>query len=115
MTPRPSVGAVLASALRKVVGGRLQQSNLGEVWREDRTWLELAQQIDAALRGKVVLVDKKEYDALVADANQFKLIRKYIEEYKARLPPEKKAEASGRRNPYIRWLNDNAEKKQKET
>lgn len=112
MTYRASVGAILASALRKVVGGRLQASNLGEVWREDRTWLELAQQIDAALRGKIVLVDKAAYDTLVTDAEQMRVVRKYIEEYKSRLPPEKRAEASGRRNPYIRWAEEHMLKKE---
>lgn len=104
MTARSSVGAVLASALRKVIGGRLQQSNLGEVWREDRTWLELARELDGALVGKLVLVDKTIYAGIVADAMQMRLVRQYIEEYKSKLSPEKKRD--GERNPYIRWMNE---------
>jgi hypothetical protein len=101
MTPRASVGAVLASALRKVVGNHLSRSGLGHVWKDDFTWLELAREIDAALRGHLVLVDKKIYDELVADANQMRYARKCIEEYKARLPPDKKKD--GVKNPYVRW------------
>jgi len=105
MTPRASVGAVLASALRKVVGGRLQQSNLGEVWREGRTWLELAKELDGALNGKLVLIDRAAFERIRADAEQMKLIRAYVEDYQARrTDAQKKASI---KNPYARWAAEN--------
>jgi hypothetical protein len=105
VSPRASVGAVLASALRKVVGGRLKQSNLGEVWRDDRSWLELARELDAALKGRLVLVDGEHYKKLVADAEQMRLVRAYLDEYKSRLSKEK--QQNGIRNPYARWAAEN--------
>lgn len=101
-----SVGEELAKALRRVVGGRLKQSNLGEVWREDRTWLELARELDAVLGG-VVFVKKETYARLVADANQMRTVRKFVEDYQAKLPEARRKEAERNRNPYARWAAEN--------
>src|SRR5574338_418563 len=102
-----SVGAVLASALRKVVGDRLRLSGLGEVWRDDRTWFELAREIDAALRQKLVLVDKKTYDALMADAAQMKVVRGFVEEYEKRRPKDQKKNSGRNKNAYAQWAAEN--------
>jgi hypothetical protein len=100
-----SMNENLAQALRAVIGGELKQSNLGEVWRDDRTWRRLADELVMALAGKVALVDRKIYGQIVADAENMKLIRAYIEEYKSRLTKEK--QQHGIRNPYVRWAAEN--------
>lgn len=79
----------LAQALRAVVGGELKQANLGEVWRDDRTWRRIADELIMALAGKVAFVDREAYGKIFADAEQMKLVRAYIAEYQARLPKDK--------------------------
>ena len=95
----------LATGLRKVIGSHLFRSGLGHVWKDERTWLELARELVEALKGSVVIVEQKEYDRLVAEANQMKVVRSYVAEYQARLPKEKRAEKV--RNPYARWAAEN--------
>jgi hypothetical protein len=107
VTPRASVGAVLASALRKVVGGRLQQSNLGEVWREDRTWLELAKELDGALNGKLVLIDRKVFERIHADAEHMREIRKRFEAYEELRSKDQRENGERSRNAYARWAAEN--------
>jgi hypothetical protein len=106
MKPRiHSLNESLAQALRAVVGGELKQSNLGEVWRDDRTWRRIADELIMALAGKVALVDRKLYGEIFADAEQMRYARRCIEEYKARLSPEKKK--SEVKSPYVRWALEN--------
>lgn len=93
----------LSFVLRRVVGERLRRSFNGqEVWRDDRTWRELASEVSRALAGSFVILDKTEYRKLVADAEQMRVIRACIDEYKSRLPKEKAVEKI--RNPYVRWM-----------
>lgn len=114
MTRPRSVGETLARALKQVVGGNLRRSFNGqEIWRDDHTWRELAGSVARALKGSVVLVEIEEYKRLVADANQFQVIRNYVKEYQARLPKDKQQNVI--RNPYARWAAENmteAEKKE---
>jgi hypothetical protein len=106
MKPRiHTTNEYLAQALRVVVGGELKQANLGEVWRDDRTWRRIADELVMALAGKVAFVDRKVYGEILADAENMKLVRAYIEEYKSRLPKQKQQD--GIRNPYARWAAEN--------
>lgn len=115
MIPRiHSLNENLAAALRQVIGGELKQSNLGEVWRDERTWRRLADELVMALAGKVALIDRKVYGQIFADAQQFHLIRAYIEDYKSKLPKDKREAGERRQNPYARWANENMTEK-KET
>lgn len=99
----------LARALKLVVGDQLKRSFNGqEIWRDDHTWREIAGLLSKVLSRNVVLVDAKEYRELVAEANQMKLVRGYVEEYQRRLPKEKQAEKI--RNPYARWAAENMSK-----
>jgi hypothetical protein len=97
----------LAQALRAVVGGELKQANLGEVWRDDRTWRRIADELIMALAGKVAMVDRETYGRIFADAQQMKLVRAYIEEYKAGLPRDQQKNGERNRNPYARWAAEN--------
>jgi hypothetical protein len=109
-----SVNESLAQALKQVVGGELKQANLGEVWRDDRTWRRLADELVMALAGKgVALVDRKLYGQIFADAEQMKLIRAYVEEYKSRLPKQRRQD--GIKNPYARWAAENMTEKKEGT
>ncbi len=100
-----SLNESLAQALRAVVGGELKQANLGEVWRDDRTWRRIADELVMALAGKVALIDREVYARIFADAEQMKLIRAYVENYKSRLTKEK--QQHGIKNPYARWAAEN--------
>lgn len=114
MKPRVrSLNENLAKALRAVVGGELKQANLGEVWRDDRTWRRLADELVMALAGKVALVDRKIYGQIVAEAENMKLIRAYVEEYKSRLPKEKREAGERSKNPYARWAAENMKPEEK--
>src|SRR5689334_11213908 len=99
MKPRVhSLNENLAKALRAVVGGELKQANLGEVWRDDRTWRRIADELIMVLAGKVALVDRETYGRIFADAENMRVVRAYVEEYKSRLTKEK--QQSGIKNPY---------------
>ena len=107
MKPRiHSLNESLAQALRAVVGGELKQANLGEVWRDDRTWRRIADELIMALAGKVALVDRQVYGRIVADAENMKLVRNYIAEYQSkRTDVQQKASI---KNPYARWAIENS-------
>jgi hypothetical protein len=104
----------LAAALLKVIGEDLLRSGLGHIWRDARTWRGMADELVAALKGKVVLIETKKYNELVADAKQFHLIRAYIEDYKSKLPKDKREAGERRQNPYARWAAENANGEKKE-
>jgi len=106
MKPRiHSLNENLAKALRAVVGGELKQSNLGEVWCDDRTWRRIADELVMALAGKVALVDREVYARIFADAEQMKLVRAYVAEYNSRRTDvQQKASV---KNPYARWAAEN--------
>lgn len=104
--PRP-INDDLALAIRKVIGGRLKQTKLGEVWTDERTWREFADEVIMALAGKVTLIDRPTFERIAADAHQMKAVRSYIAEYKARLPDEKRKDGERRQNPYARWAKEN--------
>ena len=98
---------LFARALRRVIGGRLKQSKLGEVWHDDRTWLEIAKELVSAIKGDMstfVLVEKSVYSKIVAEARQMQLVRKYVEDYQAMLPPARKQ--ASEKNAYARWANE---------
>lgn len=91
----------LAFVLRRIVGEQLKRSFNQEVWRDDRTWRELAGGVTRALASHYVIIAKSEYRKLAADAEQMRLIRRNVDEYKARTSKEKQVERI--RNPYARW------------
>jgi hypothetical protein len=108
MKPRiHSMNENLAKALRAVVGGELKQSNLGEVWRDDRTWRRIADELIMALAGKVALIDREVYARIFADAEQMKLVRSYVEDYKSRLPKDQQKRSERNKNPIARWAAEN--------
>jgi hypothetical protein len=102
----------LAAALHRVIGSHLFRSGLGHVWCDDRTWREFARELVSALAGSVVLVGKAEYARLVADAEQMKLVRAYIEEYKAGLPKDQKQRSGRSKNAYAQWAAENMTSKE---
>lgn len=113
MKPRiHSLNENLAHALRAVVGGELKQANLGEVWRDDRTWRRIADELIMALAGKIALVDRETYGRIFADAEQMKLVRSYVESYKSMLPKDQKQRGERNRNPYARWAAENMPKEE---
>lgn len=108
MKPRiHSLNEDLAKALRAVVGGELKQANLGEVFRDDRTWRRIADELIMVLAGKVALVDRKVYGRILADAEQMGVVRAYIEAYKAGLPKDQKQRSERNKNAYARWAVEN--------
>jgi len=110
MKPRVrSMNEDLAQALRAVIGGELKQANLGEVWRDDRTWRRIADELIMALAGRVALVDRETYGRIFADAEQMKVVRAYIAEYQARRTDAQKKESI--KNPYARWAAENKDSK----
>jgi hypothetical protein len=76
---------ILTRALCKIIGGRLIQSGLGAVWRDDATWRGFAKELVASLHGLVV-VDRATYDALVRDSRQMAEIRRRANQYHATDP-----------------------------
>ena len=105
-----SMNEQLAVALRVVVGSRLKRSGLGNVWVDDRTWRELADELTAALLGKLIFIDRTIFERIAAEAKQMKIVRGYIEEYQARLSDAKKKESGRSRNAYAQWAAENMPK-----
>ena len=99
----------IAQALRAVVGGELK---LSEVWRDDRTWRRIADELIMALAGKVAMVDRETYGRIFADAEQMKLVRAYIEQYKAGLPKDQKQRSGRSKNAYAQWAAENMTSKE---
>lgn len=108
MKPRiHSLNENLAQALRSVIGGELKQSNLGEVWRDDRTWRRLADELIMVCSGKVAIVDRAAYGRIFADAEQMKVVRGFVAEYETRRPKDQRQAGERNRNPYARWAAEN--------
>jgi hypothetical protein len=101
----------LARSLRQVIGNRLKLSGLGEIWRDDRTWLELARELAEALAAvHVVIVGKADYERIASEAAQMRVVRGYVEDYQRHLSKEKRVERI--RNPYARWAAENMSPKE---
>jgi hypothetical protein len=115
MKPRiRSVNEEIATALHKVIGDHLIRSGLGHIWKDERTWRTMADEFILACGGKVALVDRETYGRIFANSEQFKLIRKYVEDYQAMLPPDRKKEQARRQNPYAKWAAENMNGEKKE-
>lgn len=68
------------AALRTVVGGKLKQSELGEVWHDQQTWEDIAREVFASVASKHAIVDKDTYAKVVADAAQMGEVRRHLKE-----------------------------------
>lgn len=101
----------LGRALQRVIGGRLTQSGLGQVWRDDRTWTELAVELVKTLSGTHVLVDRAVYDELVQDAARMRRVRQHVDEYHALT---KKTRQVTPQNALAAWAAENMTPKKKD-
>lgn len=96
MTIRERLSIALQAVAKKHLGRSADASAL----------LGFADELIAALSGKVTLVDKAEYDRLVADARQMRRIRGHIAEYHSMLPKDKRVRGEAS-SPYARWAAEN--------
>lgn len=101
----------LARALQRVVGDHLRRSGHGEVWRDERTWIEMSSELIVTLSSAVVLTGRERYNELLREATQMKRIRQHVEEYSARGNKQQRNDAE--KNPYTRWANENMPKEPK--
>lgn len=74
---------ILSAALKQVFNRRLTESHLLPVWRDDHTWQSLAQDLVTEISGTLVMLDRKTYLKLVADAAQMKRVREAVDAYQA--------------------------------
>jgi len=95
----------LALALRQVIGDRLRRSGHGEVWKDDRTWIEMSSELTAVLANTIVMTGRERYNELVREAAQMKRIRQHVAEYNARGNKQQKNDSE--KNPYARWAAEN--------
>lgn len=71
---------IFAGALRQVIGRRMRQSQM-YVWRDERTWNDLAQELIAMFDQKFVVVEKSDYAKIKADAAKMAEVRKRFQDY----------------------------------
>lgn len=79
-----TIEEVFAWALAQVVGRDLVSSGLGNIWRDEYVWRDMAKRVmRQVVNGNLVILHRTAYDELVKDAKQMRVVRARIAEYKA--------------------------------